>query len=367
MLRLEMLPAEHGDCLLLEYGPGKSRRHRILFDGGPETAYREIRERLLQLPLSKAKKQRVIDLLVVTHIDADHIEGVIKLLQDDEVALHPKDVWFNDWNHLAGLESGTTIPERLGPEQGEFLGAMLLEQDRKWNAAFKGRTVMVPPDPEQPLLAWSGPGGLKLTVLSPTLDTLLDLKRTWKKAIEAAGFTPGDKEKALEQFAARRWAKDPDRVRLGDETKRKTLDHSQANGSSIAVLAEYRGRRLLLTGDAFADVLRQNIERLAAERDEAGTPFAVDAWKLSHHGSTKNMTPQLMAALTTPVYCVSTNGKRFKHPDREALAILAEHHTGDAQPVVAFNYLSPFTAPWEDSDDVTARYEDDAVVTLATD
>ena len=33
MLRIEMLPAAHGDCLWIEYGSG-TNVHRILIDGG---------------------------------------------------------------------------------------------------------------------------------------------------------------------------------------------------------------------------------------------------------------------------------------------------------------------------------------------
>lgn len=76
------------------------------------------------------------------------------------------------------------------------------------------------------------------------------------------------------------------------------------------------------------------------------------------------MTPQLMEALASPVYCISTNGARFKHPDRETLDIVTAHHAGPARPIVDFNYRSPFTKHWAKSKDVDARFEADAVVTL---
>lgn len=365
MIRVEMLPAEHGDSILLEYGPGSAVKHRVLFDAGPETAYSGIRERLLQLPASGAKRRRKIDLFVVTHIDADHIEGVVKLLQDDEVALSPADVWFNDFNHLALLDDNGVVPDRLGPEQGEFLGALLQEQKRPWNKAFRGRPIVVPPDGE-PLPSWKGPGGLVLTVLSPTGKTLIALRRSWRKVIQEAGFQPGDRERALAQFAERRWAKEPSR-RLGDENRRSSLDNSVANGSSIAVLAEYGGRSLLLVGDAFADVLRAGIERLAEERGSPGAPFAVDLFKLSHHGSKKNMTPQLMAAVAATTYGVSSNGKRFRHPDREALEIVVAGHTGPSAPNLAFNYRTKFTDVWAGHDRARSWYGDEAVLRLSTD
>jgi hypothetical protein len=366
VLRFEMLPAEHGDCLLVEYGEGATPRHRVLFDAGPETAYPAIRRRLLRLPATGTPRRRKIDLLVVTHVDGDHIEGVVKLLQDEEVGIAPADVWFNDWNHLAGLGE-RKVPERLGPEQGEFLGALLDEKGIAWNGAFGGDRVMVPPEEDEPLPRWCGPGGLVLTVLSPTLRTLVVLRRKWKKAIEAAGFRPGGRQDALAQFAERRWARAPSPPRLGDEGRRSTLDSSEANGSSIAVLAEFGGRSLLLSGDAFPDVLRASIERLARQRGlPSDEPFAVDVFKLAHHGSTRNMTPQLMDAVAASAYAVSSSGARFRHPDREALDLVVGGHRGAGEPTLLFNYASRFTEVWRDRPGVTARYGEDAVVELET-
>ena len=79
MLNLEMLPAAHGDCLWIEYGDGKQTR-RILIDGGPAHTYPALRARILHLP----PDARRFELLVITHIDGDHIEGIVRLLQDAE-------------------------------------------------------------------------------------------------------------------------------------------------------------------------------------------------------------------------------------------------------------------------------------------
>ena len=51
-------------------------------------------------------------------------------------------------------------------------------------------------------------------------------------ALLCAGLT-ARAERALQQFANKRWANIP---HLGDERVRKTIDHSEANGSSIAAV-----------------------------------------------------------------------------------------------------------------------------------
>ena len=69
-------------------------------------------------------------------------------------------------------------------------------------------------------------------------------------------------------------------------------DGAEANGSSIALLAECEGKRCLLTGDAYPGVLMESLERLFAERGPA--PLRLDAMKVSHHGSRGNTTWPLL-------------------------------------------------------------------------
>jgi len=74
MLRVEMLPADRGDCLLIEYGATDEVEYRVLIDGGHANAYEEVQERLLQVP-TDAEGRRQFELLVITHIDGDHVDG----------------------------------------------------------------------------------------------------------------------------------------------------------------------------------------------------------------------------------------------------------------------------------------------------
>ncbi|MCU7876385.1 MAG: MBL fold metallo-hydrolase [Candidatus Thiodiazotropha sp. (ex Lucinoma borealis)] len=73
-----MLPARHGDCLWIEYGE-LAAPHRILIDGGTSGTFQDLKKRFEAIP----ETQREFELLVVTHIDADHISGVLKLLESD--------------------------------------------------------------------------------------------------------------------------------------------------------------------------------------------------------------------------------------------------------------------------------------------
>ena len=71
MLRIEMLPAAHGDCLWIEYGSQDAPR-RILIDTGTPGTYKKLTKKIADLP----KDQRRFELFIVSHIDGDHIGDV---------------------------------------------------------------------------------------------------------------------------------------------------------------------------------------------------------------------------------------------------------------------------------------------------
>ena len=98
MFRLEVLPAAHGDAIWIEYGDPR-RPRRIVVDGGPAATYETgLHRRLLLLPA----QDRRIDLLLVTHIDTDHIDGAIILLQAaEQLGISFGEIWFNGWAQLA--------------------------------------------------------------------------------------------------------------------------------------------------------------------------------------------------------------------------------------------------------------------------
>ena len=102
MFRLEMLPARCGDCLLLEYGPPGSSRV-VVIDGGLGETATVLWKRLDLLRHQRGVETLEIELLVVTHIDNDHIVGIIELLKADHPALKIHDIWFNGRPPLRGL------------------------------------------------------------------------------------------------------------------------------------------------------------------------------------------------------------------------------------------------------------------------
>lgn len=353
MLTIEMLNADEGDALWIEYGPDGGPVSRVLVDCGRKAAYRAVRGRLLEL--QAAGDVSGFELFVLTHVDDDHIFGAVPLLADAVFTpARVGDVWFNGWTHLTG--GVEPPPDAMGALKGEFFAALLQERAFPWNEAF-GRGPIVVPD-AGPLPTHTLPGGMKLTVLSPNSKRLEAMREDWRKQLKAPGsgpvVTPGDHEAALAALEGAAgmqadmlggdWLDHWDAEEVEEHALTPYVEDSRApNGSTIALLAEYEGKAVLLGGDAYPSVLLASLRRLQAERGLAG-PFRLDGFKVPHHGSENNLSPELVAAVDCKDWLVSTNGTRHHHPHPAAIARIVCEVPGAR---LHFNYRSPESEVWD--------------------
>jgi beta-lactamase superfamily II metal-dependent hydrolase len=337
MFKIEMLPAEHGDCLWIEYGD-KNTPRKILIDGGTIATYSLLSERILKLPVN----ERCFELLIITHVDADHIEGIVKLLQNTSLQVVFKDVWFNGWKHLSDL---------LSPVDGEYLSGLLENGNYNWNMAFNEEAVVT--SDSKPLPNITLTDGLQIVLLSPDEKLLERLKDDWKQVVEDANLLPGDADMALKKLKLqKRFNGD---TLLGEQkidvealaTKRFSADRARANGSSIAVLLKYAGKTCLLAGDAFSSTIANSLKRLP-EYQTSDKKIKLDAFKLPHHGSEANISAELLQLIDCSKYLFSTNGKHFKHPSRTAVARVIKY--GGRDITLCFNYQTDYTECWKDKD-----------------
>lgn len=330
--RIELLQARHGDCIWIEYG--RDEVHRILIDGGPVDTFACIQKRLAKTPAG----DQAFELIVLTHVDADHVEGLVRLFAETPLPFVVDQVWFNGWRQM---KQGHGL---LGALQGEFLSALLADRaPRAWKP--DSPPWVVPSEGSLPTHTLEG--GMKLTLLSPNPLKLDKMAKAWKRAIQKEGFSPGDLKAAWTALGARKKFL-PKKGLLGtipnlDALVRKQFlrDDATPNGSSIAFLAEYEGKSILLLADAHPDLVASSIERLCQER---GTDrLVVDAVKVAHHGSKHNTSVALLKLLESPRYLVSTNGDQFRHPDKECIACVLRFGKPG---YLYFNYETRYTKPW---------------------
>ncbi len=364
-MRIEMLPALHGDCLLVEYGDA-TRTRRMLIDGGPIGAFRALQSRLDALP----QGSRRFELVVLSHVDTDHVDGLVRLFANPKPwPFVVKDVWFNGWRHLEQAHG------LLGGKQGEYFSALLARRldDGCWNGAFDGDAVVV--QDGQPLPERTLAGGMKLTLLSPTAPKLAKMREAWRKDIGGA-IEPGDLDAAWDLLATQKRYL-PGQGLLGGTPsldalleKQSRPDNAAANGASIAFLAEFGDKSGLFLADAHPDAVCDSLKRLLAARGL--DRLAVDAVKVAHHGSKGNTTDELMSLIDSPRFLFSTNGAQFGHPDGEAVQRVIGR-SSHSRPTLYFNYLTDRNREWQDAAlqkdlGYSARFNPDAetplVVTL---
>ena len=294
-VRLTALPAACGDCLVIEYGSGTDV-HRILVDGGLSSKY----EVGLGAYLAASAGGPQFDVVVVSHVDRDHIDGVILALRGQH--LDAADIWFNGRDEIDALVNGNT----RGVRQGDELSSLIPADQR--NRVVEGRAIHVP---QTGPVQFELPGGARCTLLSPPVKRLKKLLDKWPAPARSVDDATEDLLKALD---------DPVTRGLGEFGE----DGSVANGSSIAFLLEVGGASLLLTGDAYAAELEITIGQLLKERGEP--KLHVDLYKLSHHGSRGNMTDGLLDLIDPRAILVCTDGSKFHHPDEDALAKIRSHY-----------------------------------------
>jgi hypothetical protein len=324
---IEMLPAREGDCLWISYGDPADPNH-ILIDGGRKATARAVRAKIESLP----EGNRHIELVVVTHVDRDHIEGMLAILDAGLWGASVGDVWFNGFHHLRpGLDA-------FGAVQGERLTDLIDGRRMPWNLAFGGGQIAIAEG--EPRVLPTLPGGMRLTLLSPTPAKLEELRPVWVAECRNAGLIPGQRPRRERRPAGIESFGRPDIDALAATPFRG--DHSEANGSSIALLAEYEGRRVLLGADAHADVLGPAVRALAAS-----APLRLDAFKVPHHGSAFNLSADLLESIDCRRFLVSTNGSYFDHPEPVAIARIIKF--GGQSPELIFNYRTEHTERWDDA------------------
>jgi hypothetical protein len=352
MFAVEMLPAGHGDALVVEYGT-RSEPHQVLIDSGTFHAWEGVRSELM-----RRRKDRY-EIFVITHVDEDHIGGAIALLEDPNLKQRVDQVWFNGYVHC---ESGGNV---LGPVNGEQLTTRIVNGGFHWNEGFSprpsdgvGGPIVVGSTGDLPFVDL--PGGARVVLISPSGPKLKSMARTWKQDVIDAGLVPGMGDTGHSTSPTPRDREfDPlpeplDAAAIKNLAAVRASDSSPANGTCIAFIFEYGRKRVLFGADAHSKVLTQGLQRYAVEVGERRPCF--DLVKLSHHGSNANISTDMLALIDCRRWLISTNGDNFAHPDDAAIAKVINTSQG---PVTFFcNYRSARTIPWgEHGPDVGATFK----------
>lgn len=336
VFQLEVLPAMEGDCLLLHYGDDGDPR-LMLIDGGPGGVYgAHLKPRLEELHAAHADplapKPLKIDVLMVSHVDDDHIGGILNMTRDLKATGAPRrykvlSLWHNALETLLAGDPGelsSTVAlvkgaaafdddglEALMPEEPEemilasYKQGLDLRSDADllgWdiNAEFGGAFIEAKAGDDPVDMG----GGLTLRLVGPLQPEVAKLREEYEKFLKekASAVKPASLLAAFE-------------------------DESVTNLSSIVALATLDGRSLLLTGDARGDKVLKGLEEMGLM--PAAGPLPVDVLKVPHHGSCRNLAPVFFERIHADHYVFSGNGKHG-NPDRETIEMLLDARPGGA-------------------------------------
>lgn len=329
---VRVLQANHGDSILVTH-EGPASVFNVLIDGGPSQTFRYgPRGRhpgALCMALDELKsKGQQIDLLVLTHIDEDHIKGLISAFErPDYLRVMVKKVWFNSSRLITRYFDSEEIPENN----------IMLSSESPETSVKQGKELETLLDEigcDRAPLIMAGQchdiGPLKLKVLSPGIQQLKKLLHKWP-AEESSGETSSHKNDyhlSLSDI----WADD-----------RFETDGSDYNGSSIAFILECDGKSMLFLGDAHDDVVTSNLRLWGYT---ATNKLKLELVKISHHASQYNTSGEFVSLLDCSRYVVSTNGAKHGLPNKRAIARIIKSANGK----ILFNYpgvIAPLLLPHE--------------------
>ena len=368
-MQVTMFQSAQGDCLLLSDTGGQTR---ILVDGGMPAAYSAHVAAALT-KFRKAKKKN-IDLVYVSHIDQDHIGGVLRMLDDEvlwRVHTHQKNngnpahkapkaprppvisaIWHNAFHDQLKKNAGP-IEEALAAS-APILSAAEVQAVRDAGRQQAGLVTSIreairvsrrvsPGQLKIPLNQPSGGkllmlrqgqppiamGGFRITILGPSGSHLRKLRDDWnawlrniknKKAIK-------DLRRAAREDEKRLGASDFDRLfavmALQAEAFGDPESVTPPNLASLTLLVEEGGKSILLTGDARWDQIIEGLE--ATGRLQAGTPLAIDVVKVPHHGSENNVVETKLLDRTVGKHYVFCGNGHSTNPEIAVVELMVKH------------------------------------------
>lgn len=311
-MKIKLLKAGNGDAILLSFNDGIANRN-ILIDGGVEQTYysdaTNINGELYSEIDSIRKWNEFIDILILTHIDNDHICGLLKWFElDDKAHEMVKKVWFN---------SGKLIATNLNEQENEDLRVGLkifLNPETGVHEAIEYENYLFEKGIWDKNIIIQGQEfeecGVKIQILSPNEVQLKKLLKEFKKVTGDPAYTAGrekDWGKNIQEFI--------------DEENRPDFkfdqDNSVNNGSSISFILTLNEKRFLFLADSHPKDIVNLLETLGYSKDK---PLEIEVMKVSHHGSKANTNKELLEIIKTDNYIISTDSSGHNHPNKRTLA-----------------------------------------------
>lgn len=352
--KIHILPAKAGDCFLIEFNNNEC----ILIDTGfKETYYKYLKPLLIELNRIGKK----ITLLVITHIDKDHIGGARRFLEENGDFYNPsiikiENIWFNGFKNLVFHKNLADIINQKQLNKMRIIKANnrmnyfdeidsnvsandlksfeIICNELKYpvNRQFPKNTVMQLENIEV--------GSASIDVISPNKLKIKRYTEYLEKQLEILFGKDYEINKSEEfmTFLETLLLNDEECIQttetISGQIEKDIIDwlkinhkkntYSIVNDVSIGILIKFNDKKMIFTGDLYFE-----------KKDNNGRILMVDVLKVPHHGSYWNNC-EIMENVIANNYIISTDGKKYGHPDKNILANIIINNKQKKK--IIFNY-----------------------------
>lgn len=368
-MKLIVFQSDKGDCLLLKSAAG----FNLLVDGGMAASYSKHAAPFLG---KMAEREEHVDLVYVSHIDQDHISGILRMVDDavdwkvfkyqkgrgntsfKEPKSHRppqiKGIWHNAFfdrtskNKTAITKALAANGAALSASKSDKLREIGLHSDGlatsmreavllsrrigakqlgiPLNAAEEGKLMMVR-EPAETLAM----GGMDMSIIGPFKKDLSDLRKKWQKWLREQATQKQLKRiradarrdernlgNALERFIQ------PLQLEAEEIGNRKKV--TTPNLASLMLLVEEDGKSVLLTGDGHGEDVIKGLGH--HNKLDAHGRIHVNVLKMLHHGSEFNASRAFFRDVTADHYVFCGNGDD-ENPDKRIVQAIIDARIGD--------------------------------------
>jgi beta-lactamase superfamily II metal-dependent hydrolase len=270
-----------GDAIALRYGNlygAPTEQTVIVIDGG----YASSGEALVK-HIGTYYDTDKIDIVISTHPDDDHINGLEVVLREMQVG----ELWMHlPWKHSASLAQAKSSRFKTSVIKEKLTASLQSATDLEEIAKSRGVPIV------EPFAGTQTADGV-IQVFGPTL--------TYYEELLAEIMTPGSaatKSASMETLLRKLLAGGTVSESLTEETLSEDSETSTSNNTSAICLLSWDGRKSLFTGDAGIPALNQALDRV--EETEGFASGDLQFVQVPHHGSQRNVSPSLLNRLLGP-------------------------------------------------------------------
>lgn len=309
-LSVKFLKVLYGDAIYIRYYGNDGIFHNIFIDSGFGSTYESTIKKEVN---SIIENNEIIDLFVITHIDQDHIGGILKFIKDFGNKEIAREIWFNAASFVnINVEEDGKISFSQGVKLRDYL---IKNYELREDIVCTGGVLLTI-------------YGAEFDILTPDKDTLEMFIEKWN-GYEVGRYGDGeisserdDYDKSIEELAKIEFVEDG-RIE---------------NKVSISFIYKSNGQSILFLGDSHPSTV---VTALIKRGYSSEKKLQVDCVKISHHSSKANTSYELLSLIESNVYVICANAKnRYYFPHKETLARILSNPKRDVSQKIklVFNY-----------------------------